>query len=102
VVELHTGCYADATTADAQALELERIAQAVFEGKKLGLRIHAGHGLHLNNVQAIAALTLIDELNIGHAIVAQSVFVGFEKAVSDMKAAMLQARLAAILRERQA
>jgi pyridoxine 5-phosphate synthase len=53
-------------------------------------------------VQAIAALTLIDELNIGHAIVAQSVFVGFEKAVSDMKAAMLQARLAAILRERQA
>ena len=102
VVELHTGCYADATTADAQSLELERIAQAVLEGKKLGLRIHAGHGLHLDNVQAIAALTLIDELNIGHAIVAQSVFVGFEKAVSDMKAAMLQARLAAILRERQA
>ena len=59
----------------------------------MGLRIHAGHGLHYTNVQAVAKIHLIDELNIGHAIVAQSVFDGFEKAVSDMKAEMVKARL---------
>ena len=93
VVELHTGCYADAVGADAQAFELERIRAAAYEGNRLGLRIHAGHGLHYTNVQAVAAIGLIDELNIGHAIVAQSVFDGFEKAVRDMKAIMWQARL---------
>jgi pyridoxine 5-phosphate synthase len=93
VVELHTGCYADALDAETQAHELERIRAAAHEGKRLGLRIHAGHGLHYTNVQAVAKIHLIDELNIGHAIVAQSVFDGFEKAVSDMKAEMVKARL---------
>lgn len=96
VVELHTGCYADALTADAQAHELERIRTAAQEGNRLGLRIHAGHGLHYTNVQAVAAIALIDELNIGHAIVAQAVFDGFEKAVRDMKAIMHVARLNAL------
>ncbi|MGL4767549.1 MAG: pyridoxine 5'-phosphate synthase [Formosimonas sp.] len=95
VVELHTGCYADAATPEAQAFELQRIKNAALEGNRLGLRIHAGHGLHIGNVQAIAAIGLIDELNIGHAIVAQSIFDGFEKAVRDMKATMWQARLVA-------
>ena len=93
VVELHTGCYADGLDAETQAHELERIRAAAHEGKRLGLRIHAGHGLHYTNVQAVAKIHLIDELNIGHAIVAQSVFDGFEKAVSDMKAEMVKARL---------
>ena len=93
VVELHSGCYADALDAETQAHELERIRAAAHEGKRLGLRIHAGHGLHYTNVQAVAKIHLIDELNIGHAIVAQSVFDGFEKAVSDMKAEMVKARL---------
>jgi pyridoxine 5-phosphate synthase len=93
VVELHTGCYADVTTPDAQMYELERIRAAAFEGKRLGLRIHAGHGLHFTNVQAVAAIPVIDELNIGHAIVAQSIFDGFEKTVRDMKAEIVKARL---------
>ena len=96
VVELHTGCYADAANDDAQAHELERIRVAAMEGKRLGLRIHAGHGLHYDNVQAIAAITVIDELNIGHAIVARAVFDGLEKAVRDMKAIMHQARVTAL------
>ena len=93
VVELHTGCYADALTRDAQEDELERIRAAAHEGKRLGLRIHAGHGLHYTNVQAVAALHLIDELNIGHAIVAQALFDGLEKSVRDIKAEMIKARL---------
>ncbi|TDR31690.1 pyridoxine 5'-phosphate synthase [Hydromonas duriensis] len=96
VVELHTGCYADAPTPEALSQELERIRIAAYEGKRLGLRIHAGHGLHYENVQAVAAITVIDELNIGHAIVARAVFDGFEKAVRDMKAIMHQARLTAL------
>ena len=93
VVELHTGCYADALTRDAQEDELERIRAAAHEGKRLGLRIHAGHGLHYTNVQAVAAIHLIDELNIGHAIVAQALFDGLEKSVRDIKAEMIKARL---------
>ena len=90
VVELHTGAYAEADT-DAHAIELEKIAQAVRYGSSIGLTVHAGHGLHYGNVQKIAALREISELNIGHSIVAQAVFVGLAKAVSDMKQAMLEA-----------
>ncbi|MBI1889641.1 MAG: pyridoxine 5'-phosphate synthase [Burkholderiales bacterium] len=93
VVELHTGRYADAHDEVAQAKELERIKAGVMEGVKRGLKVNAGHGLHYTNVQAIAALPDIAELNIGHAIVAQAVFVGWQKAVSDMKAIMVQSRL---------
>jgi pyridoxine 5-phosphate synthase len=94
VVELHTGRYSDAHDAAQQQKELERIKAGVIEGVKCGLRVNAGHGLHYTNVQAIAAIRDITELNIGHAIVAQAVFVGWENAVREMKAIMVASRLA--------
>jgi pyridoxine 5-phosphate synthase len=91
IVELHTGAYAEAKGADVQ-VELDRVRRAVAEGLRHGLKVNAGHGLHYQNVQAIAALDGIAELNIGHAIVARAVFDGWEKAVRDMKALMVSAR----------
>lgn len=99
VVELHTGCYADAATPELQAIEFERIKEAALEGNRMGLRIHAGHGLHVDNVKAIAELELIDELNIGHSLVVQAVFDGLEQSVRNMKALMWQARLHALARK---
>ena len=93
VIEIHTGRYADAANQAVQLDELARVQQGVLEGIRRGLRVNAGHGLHYTNVQAIAAIPSISELNIGHAIVAQSVFTGWEKAVRDMKAIMINARL---------
>jgi len=90
VIELHTGAYAEAE-GDRAAEECERIRAAVACGVGLGLRVNAGHGLHYENVQAIARLDGISELNIGHAIVAQAIFDGWEKAVRDMKALMIRA-----------
>lgn len=84
VVELHTGAYADARGAD-QLRELARLREAVACGLDLGLVVNAGHGLNYHNVQAVAALEGICELNIGHSIVARSVFVGLEQAVREMK-----------------
>lgn len=95
VIELHTGAYAEAEGEAAHA-ELRRIRQAVTEGLRHGLRVNAGHGLHYGNVKPVAALDGISELNIGHAIVAQAIFDGWEKAVRDMKALMVQARLHAL------
>ncbi|MFY0476858.1 pyridoxine 5'-phosphate synthase [Achromobacter marplatensis] len=95
VIELHTGAYAEAEGDAAQA-ELQRIRLAVTEGLRHGLRVNAGHGLHVGNVSSVAAIDGISELNIGHAIVAQAVFDGWEKAVRDMKALMVQARLQAL------
>ncbi|WP_088148866.1 pyridoxine 5'-phosphate synthase [Achromobacter denitrificans] len=95
VIELHTGAYAEAEGDAAQA-ELQRLRVAVAEGLRHGLRVNAGHGLHYGNVAPVAALDGISELNIGHAIVAQAVFDGWEKAVRDMKALMVQARLQAL------
>ncbi|MEE8092948.1 MAG: pyridoxine 5'-phosphate synthase [Gammaproteobacteria bacterium] len=92
VVELHTGAYAEATDSEAQTRELARITTAAEFGTRLGLRIHAGHGLHYHNVQPIAAIREIVELNIGHAIVARAVFDGFAKAVADMKTLMQEVR----------
>ncbi len=92
VVELHTGTFSDAVDEEEQTRELARIAAAAEYGSKLGLRIHAGHGLHYHNVQPIAAIAEIVELNIGHAIVSRAVFDGLAKAVSDMKALMQEAR----------
>jgi pyridoxine 5-phosphate synthase len=94
VIELHTGRYADSEGA-AQAAELERIERGVLFGVAKGLKVNAGHGLHYTNVQAIAAIRDIAELNIGHAIVAHSVFVGWENAVREMKAIMVSTRLGA-------
>jgi pyridoxine 5-phosphate synthase len=95
VIELHTGRYAEAHTDAERAAELARIVQGTQEGIRLGLKVNAGHGLHYSNVQAIAAIQGIAELNIGHAIVAQAVFAGWRNAVSEMKAIMTQARIAA-------
>ncbi|MBV4397264.1 pyridoxine 5'-phosphate synthase [Advenella alkanexedens] len=85
VIELHTGTYSEARGEQVEA-ELERLRIAIAEGLGAGLKVHAGHGLHYQNVQAIVALGGISELNIGHAIVAQAIFDGWEKAVRDMKA----------------
>nr|UVT38089.1 Pyridoxine 5'-phosphate synthase [uncultured bacterium] len=93
VIELHTGAYAEADAGSEQgAHELDRIRQAVAFGVAQGLRVNAGHGLHYDNVQAVAALPGIAELNIGHAIVARAVFDGWEKAVRDMKALIVRAQ----------
>lgn len=94
VVEIHTGRYADAVSPSQAQHELQRIQNAVEKGGSLGLAVNAGHGLHYHNVQAIAALAGVEELNIGHAIVAQAIFVGWENAVREMKRLMLEARLA--------
>ena len=76
VVELHTGCYADATSAIERKAELERIRQAAHYANELGLQVNAGHGLHCHNVQAICQIPEIVELNIGHSIIAQALFSG--------------------------
>ncbi|MFZ6673944.1 pyridoxine 5'-phosphate synthase [Undibacterium sp. Xuan67W] len=93
VIEIHTGRYADAHNDVQRLAELQRVKLGAFEGVRRGLKVNAGHGLHYSNVQAIASIPDITELNIGHAIVAQAVFVGWKKAVSDMKAIMTRARL---------
>ncbi len=91
VIELHTGQYAEARGGH-EARELERLREAARRGAQLGLEVHAGHGLHLRNVQPVAAIAEIVELNIGHSIIAQAVFTGLEAAVRDMKACMAAAR----------
>jgi pyridoxine 5-phosphate synthase len=91
VVELHTGAYADAT-GERQALELVRLLEAARFGSRIGLTVHAGHGLHYHNVQPVAAIGEIVELNIGHAIVARAVIDGLAAAVREMKALMTAAR----------
>jgi pyridoxine 5-phosphate synthase len=87
VIELHTGSYADCV-GEAQRLELRRLHDACVLGHRLGLQINAGHGLHLENVQAIVRLPEMTELNIGHSIVARAIFVGLEAAVAEMKRAI--------------
>ena len=91
VIELHTGRYAD-LAGEAQVQELERIRKAAQFGASLGLRVNAGHGLHEGNVKPIAAITQLSELNIGHAVVAEALFKGWQKAIVDMKALMLEGR----------
>lgn len=92
VVEIHTGSYADASSPVAQEIQFAAVQKAVALGIDLGLRVNAGHGLHYENVQPIAAIREISELNIGHAIVARAIFVGFKQAVQEMKQLMLEAR----------
>jgi pyridoxine 5-phosphate synthase len=84
-VELHTGAYAEANWAQ-QARELARLTEATLLGRQLGLRVNAGHGLTYQNVEPIAAIEAIEELNIGHTIVARALAVGFQEAVRQMKA----------------
>ena len=82
-VELHTGAYAHASKA-ARAVELQRLASAAALGNSLGLRINAGHGLNLENTAEVARIAGLEELNIGHSIVARALFVGVENAVREM------------------
>lgn len=91
VIELHTGAYADANLS-SQTSELKRIQDAARYGKSLGLRVNAGHGLNEANVQSIARIPEISELNIGHAIVAQAIFKGWRQAIQDMRQLMNEAR----------
>jgi pyridoxine 5-phosphate synthase len=92
VVELHTGAYAE-TSGERQAVELARLVEAARYGSRIGLTVHAGHGLHYHNVQPVAAVPEIVELNIGHAIVARAVLEGMAGAVRAMKDLMQAARI---------
>ncbi|HSF22174.1 MAG TPA: pyridoxine 5'-phosphate synthase [Burkholderiales bacterium] len=92
VIELHTGGYAGAVDAGRRRRELERIRAAAEYAAGRGLRVNAGHGLNYDNVRPIAAIARIEELNIGHAIVARAVFVGMGRAVREMKALLESAR----------
>ncbi len=91
-IEIHTGAYADAASPGARATELRRIQEAARTAHAAGLIVNAGHGLTLDNVTPIAAIPVMNELNIGHSIVADALFVGLEEAVRRMKARMLAAR----------
>jgi len=90
VIEIHTGKFADSEGAE-QAQELARIQAATVHAQSLGLVVNAGHGLNIHNVHPIAAIPGMNELNIGHAIVAHALFVGWEYAVREMKALMTEA-----------
>ncbi|NPU93148.1 MAG: pyridoxine 5'-phosphate synthase [Gammaproteobacteria bacterium] len=92
VIEIHTGAYADAETDAAMQAEFQRIRTGVDIGLQNGLIVNAGHGLNYQNVEPIAALPGITELNIGHSIIARAVFTGLKEAVREMKRLMLQAR----------
>ena len=91
VVELHTGAYAEAS-GEHQAKEFMRLVTGARHGAQVGLTVHAGHGLHYHNVQPVAAIPEIVELNIGHAIVARAVFAGMAAAVGEMQRLMVEAR----------
>jgi len=95
VIEIHTGHYADAQDTAAADAEFARIVAGVEQGRRLGLIVNAGHGLHFGNTTRIAALAGISELNIGHALVAEAVFRGWSRTISDMKALMVAARAGA-------
>ena len=91
VIEIHTGHFADAATKDQEHNEYLKIVEAVKYANNLGLQVNAGHGLHYHNVQQIAAIENIVELNIGHSIIAQSIFTGLGAAVKEMKRLMVSA-----------
>ena len=91
-IEIHTGAYADAETPEQQQAELERIVKGAEYAASKGLVVNAGHGLHLENVTPIAQIPQIHELNIGHSIIADAVFIGLAEAVKQMKAVIKAAR----------
>ncbi|PIW59409.1 pyridoxine 5'-phosphate synthase [Shewanella sp. CG12_big_fil_rev_8_21_14_0_65_47_15] len=92
LIEIHTGCYADAKTEADEARELARISEMAKYAHAKGLIVNAGHGLHYHNVKPIAAIPELYELNIGHAIVARAAIDGLATAVKDMKTLMLEGR----------
>lgn len=92
VVEIHTGAYADAPDRDSRSQEFGRILRAVEAGVAAGLQVNAGHGLSYHNVEPVAAIAAIEELNIGHAIIARAVFSGLDESVREMKRLMRSSR----------
>ena len=94
-VEIHTGRYAEARTAAARAEQLEGLRQAAAFAREMGLHVHMGHGLNYQNVADVARIPGVEELNIGHSIVARAVLVGLERAVREMKEAIAQAAVRA-------
>ncbi len=92
VIEIHTGCYADAISEDTRKKELDRIRHAAEYAASLNIMVNAGHGLHYHNVQPIASIRELHELNIGHAIIAKALFCGLKEAVKDMRRLMQEAR----------
>jgi len=84
-IEIHTGAYAEALSEIEEDREFERVVEAVTTGNKLALKVNAGHGLHYENVERIASIDGITELNIGHSIIARAVFLGLAGAVKEMK-----------------
>ncbi|MGB5280845.1 MAG: pyridoxine 5'-phosphate synthase [Arenicellales bacterium] len=92
-VELHTGHFADAVSEESSDREFELIREAVVYGKKRGLKVNAGHGLHYHNVERIASIAGVSDLNIGHSIIARAMFVGLAEAVHEMKVLMNRASL---------
>ena len=93
-VEIHTGCYAEAVNEHEQREQYHRVVEAVKYAYGKGLIVNAGHGLNYKNVSPIAAIKEINELNIGHAVIAHSLFVGLKSAVLEMKTLMREARCA--------
>lgn len=91
-IEIHTGAYADAKTEQEQEIEYRRIRDGVAYAAGKGLKVNAGHGLTYHNVQRIALLPEIYELNIGHAIIGRALFSGLANAVADMKKLLREAR----------
>jgi len=92
VIELHTGAYAECVDENELAAELKKITEAAVYAASVGLVVNAGHGLTRNNVQAIARISCMNELNIGHSLIADSIFMGLPTAVKTMKALMVEAR----------
>jgi pyridoxine 5-phosphate synthase len=92
VIEIHSGHYADAVSSEDRNAELEKIVTAVDYARSLDLQVNAGHGLNYVNVQAIAAINDIIELNIGHSIISQAIFTGMHEAVREMKKLMQEVR----------
>jgi pyridoxine 5-phosphate synthase len=84
MIEIHTGAYSDAKSDKVREREFKKVVASAIMGKKLGLGVNAGHGLHYHNTREVAAIKEIDELSIGHSIIARAVFVGLDKAIRDM------------------
>jgi pyridoxine 5-phosphate synthase len=87
-IELHTGSYANAMSSEIEIKELNRIKVAAQYASESKLQVHAGHGLNLSNLSNICKIPEIEELNIGHAIIADSIFKGFKQAVNDFRSAI--------------
>ncbi len=85
-IEIHTGAYANAHTEKEVKKEFERISSMAQRAHEMGLRVHAGHGLNYRNVKPVAAVSIIEDLNIGHSIISHSIFVGLERAIKEMLA----------------